>query len=405
MKIIVFNYNIPRFNMSSGERRFVALLELLAESHEIDLCVTRFYGDYLKEEYQKYIPVLKSKGINVLPVKQGIVEEALRSKKYDIGFFEFYWIGEEVLHTFWKMQPHAVTIVDSVDVHFAREETQAKLGQIPRKKVEETRRRELGIYRDADITLAVSREDVSLLKDTHQVGEVLFVPNIVPTIPRKPGPRNPVAIFIGSYLWPPNCDAMAWFTSEVWPLIHERNKKSRFQIVGSSPTPEILEMDGIPGVEVLGFVPDTTPYLENAAVSVAPLRYGGGMKGKVNEALAHGLPVVSTGIGAQGFHPENDREMIVTDDPEEFAKAVLELFDDHGKQEQMGLAGQELNARHCSPKMVKKFLAGMTDLAASLAGPGLTRAHAGKVRRLRNQARIKKVRDILNHYREKLLKK
>jgi glycosyltransferase involved in cell wall biosynthesis len=384
--------------MSSGERRFVALLEILAGSHEVEFCVARFSPDYLKEEYQKYIPKLEERGINVLPVKKGIVEETLRKKKYDIGFFEFYWIGEENLHLFWKYQPQAVCVVDSVDVHFAREETQAKLGQIPWKKVEETRKRELNVYCNADITLAVSREDVTLLSEKYKVNNVVFVPNIVPTVPRKPGRRDPIAVFIGSYLWHPNCDAMKWFTGEVWPLIHQGNKQARFQIIGSSPTEEILAMDKIPGVEVLGYVPETTSYLEKAAVSVAPLRYGGGMKGKVNEALAHGLPVVSTTIGAQGFHPDNEIEMIVADEAEEFALAVATLFEDHEKQLQIGLAGQELNARHCSPEMVKKFLEEMVILAGKIQKSGVKRSNARKLRTFKMRSWIQKIKDTLRHY-------
>ncbi len=404
MKIIVFNYNIPRFDKSSGERRFVALLELLAQDHEVDLCVTRFYGDYLKEEYQRYIPLLNSKGIQVLPVKKRIVDEALLKKKYDIGFFEFYWIAEENIHKFWKYQPWAVTIVDSVDVHFAREESQAKLGQISQKKVDQTRQRELNVYSNSDITLAVSREDVTMLADSFGIKNVLFVPNIVPSVSRVKKERDPIAIFIGSYLWPPNCDAMIWFTSEVWPKIYKCNSKARFQIVGNSPTEEIQALNNLPGTNVLGFVPDTSPYLENAAISLAPLRYGGGMKGKVNEALAHGLPVVTTSIGAQGFHPQNGIEMIVADDPDKFASAVIELFEDQEKQHQIGMAGQELNARICSPERVKSYLADMVELAV-IIGKSKSRAMPTSRRLwLKVQFKIAKIRDIIKYYKSKQLK-
>lgn len=371
--MIVFSYNIPRADQSSGERRFVALLELMAEVCEVDLCVARFYGDYLKEEYQKHIPLLKGKGINVLPVKKGIVEEALKGKKYDIGFFEFYWMAEEVFHYFWKYQPKAVTIVDSVDVHFAREETQTRLGLIPKEKVEETKQRELKIYSQADITLAVSREDITLLTDSYGIEHVVFVPNIVPNMTRRPGLREPVALFVGSFLWPPNADAMQWFTTEVWPKVISRFPRGRFQIIGSAPTDDILAMNNLDGVEVLGYVPETTPYLENAAVSVAPVRFGGGMKGKVNEALAHGLPVVTTHIGAQGFGAVNGKEMIITDDPEQFADEIVGLFEQPEKQEEMGLAGQLLNARHCSPDVVRRQIGEMLSLADQIRRAGVKR--------------------------------
>ncbi len=405
MKIIVFTYNIPRYDRSSGERRFVALLELLAEDHLVDLCVTRFYNEYLQDEYQEYIPGLIEKGINVLPIRKGIAAEVLQDRKYDAGFFEFYWIAEENIFLFWKYQPGAITIVDSVDVHFAREESQAKLGKISFEKVRDTRERELNIYRNADITLAVSQEDITLLTDKYHVKNVLFVPNIVPSVLRKPGLREPVALFIGSFLWPPNADAMEWFTSEIWPIVHKKNPEAKFRIVGSSPSKEILALADIDGVEVLGFVPDTAPYLETAAVSVAPLRYGGGMKGKVNEALSYGLPVVATSIGGQGFHAENGKEMIITDDPGQLAAEIAGLFADAEKQERIGLAGQLLNERLCSPRVVKELLGVVMNKADEIRKKGSGRSSATRIFFWKIRARARKIKEIINYYKSRLGKK
>jgi len=370
----------------------------LAENHLVDLCVARFYEEYLQDEYQKYIPLLIGKGINVLPIRRGIAQEVLQQRKYDIGFFEFYWIAEENIFHFWKFQPGAITIVDSVDVHFAREESQAKLGQISWKKVNDTRKRELSIYRNADITLAVSEEDISLLRSKYHIRNVLFVPNIVPSVPRRPGLRDPVALFIGSFLWPPNADAMEWFTREIWPKIYKQNNKAKFQIIGSSPSPEMLALSEIPGIEVLGFVPETTPYLKNAAVSVAPLRYGGGMKGKVNEALSHGLPVVATSIGSQGFHAENGKEMIITDDPDQFAVEIIGLFEDYQKQELIGMAGQQLNASLCSPEVVRDLLKKMIEQAEFIRASGSKRSTSVKIFLWRMRSKVKTAREIIRHY-------
>jgi len=405
MKIIVFTYNIPRPDRSSGERRFVALLELLAEDHLVDLCVSRFYGDYLQDEHQRYIPKLVEKGINVLPIRKGIVEEVLQERKYDIGFFEFYWIAEENIFHFWKYQPGAITIVDSVDVHFAREETQAKLGIISEEKVKDTRNRELTIYRNADITLAVSQEDISLLTDKYHIKNVLFVPNIVPTVPRKPGNRKPVALFIGSFLWPPNANAMEWFTKDIWPKIHKQNPEARFHIVGNSPSEEVLALNNINGVEVLGFVPETAPYLENAAVSVAPLLFGGGMKGKVNEALSYGLPVVATTIGGQGFHAENGTEMIITDDPDQIVEEILSLFADPQKQERIGIAGQQLNARLCSPEVVKDLLKLMANKAEEIRSSGARPSTSYRIFSWKMRAKVRKLKEIIQYYKSRPGKK
>jgi O-antigen biosynthesis protein len=352
MKIIVFNKYFPRPDISSGERRFIGILELLAGKHKVDLCITAFSGEYLKPEYQQYADSLKIKGINVLPIEKNSVRKSLLRQKYDIGFFEFYWLAEKYLPYFWHYQPDAVTVVDSVDVHFAREESQANLGLISRKKAGNTKKREIRVYRNADMVIAVSEEDFDLLTKTLEKGKTLLIPNIVPSLVRAEIRREPVIIFIGSYAWPPNVDAVKWFTEKIWPIVHSNRNDARMQIIGSSITPEIEALKGIPGVEVLGYVTDTTLYLERAAISVAPLRFGGGMKGKVNEALAHGIPVIATSTGAQGFHANNGEEMIITDDPVEFAGAILRLIDDPQLQRKIGLAGQALNERYCSPEAV-----------------------------------------------------
>jgi len=366
MKTIVITYSIPRPDQSSGERRFVNLLELLAEKHEVDLCVARFGEWLLSKKFRPYIENLEAIGVNVLPIHTNSVKEALSNNRYEAGFFEFYWIAEETIDIFRKLQPQAVTIIDSVDLHYAREETQAKVGLIPANKAAETKKRELRIYREADITIAVSLNDLQILSEKDNIANVLLVPNIVETIERKEISREPVVIFIGAYLWPPNVDAVKWFIKEIWPKVYERNNKAEFLVIGSDPPDEIKEFESKPGVQVLGFVPETKPYLDKAAVSVAPLRYGGGMKGKVNEALAHGIPVVATSIGAQGFEVENGKQMFVEDEPGKFADSVIELLNNPDKQRSMGLAGQKLNESICSPEVVREMINKVMDKAMEI---------------------------------------
>ena len=152
----------------------------------------------------------------------------------------------------------------------------------------------------------------------------------------------------------------------VWPLIIREQKNARLMIVGSRPPEEITSMALVEGIEVLGFVPETAPYLDKAAIAIAPLRYGGGMKGKVNEAMAHGLPVVSTTIGAQGFHAKNGEEMFITDDPEEYAMYVLKLLGDEALQMKMGQAGQRLNETLSSPEVIEIAITRMITLCSQL---------------------------------------
>ncbi len=383
LKIIVFTYTIPRPDISSGERRFAGILETLAKKYDVELCIARFRPCFLNKDFQSYIPPLERKNIKVLPIRKGIVKETLEKKKYDVGIFEFYWLAEEAMPIFMKYQPQAVTIVDSVDVHFAREESQAKLGLIKFKKVRATKKRELMIYQLADISIAVSKEDYDILYDREKVGVVSMGPNVVPSVKRSDKKREPVAIFIGSYAWPPNADAVKWFVKEIWPVVYKQNDKAKFLIIGSGPTEDVKSLSKEKGVEVLGFVPETEPYLDMAAVSIAPMRFGGGMKGKVNEALAHGVPVITTTIGGQGFDAVNEKEMIIEDEPEKFAQAIVDLFNDHDRQIRLGKAGRKLNERLCSPAVVDSYLDEMMGAAKKIKMTKSGKIRKGAILKLR----------------------
>lgn len=369
-RILVVSYNFPRPDMSSGELRFVSILEILCGFWDLDFCVADSHVEWnSSEEMIPYIKKLEDMGIRVLKPSKESFSNAVRDNHYAGGYFNLYWIAEEMMPRFKIAQPDAFTIVDSVDVHFAREETQAKLGAVEMTQVLQTKKRELGVYRSADVTIAVSKDDLQLLSLKEGVKNIFLIPNMVREYPRIEGKRDPIVIFIGSYAWYPNPEAVIWFTTAIWPTIHALKPKAEFLIIGSDPTPAVLALADIPGVKVLGYVPETRPYLEKAAVSVAPLLVGGGMKGKVNEAMAHGIPVVSTSIGAQGFDFIHGKNMMVTDDPDEFAKCVISLLEDEKLQRQVGLAGKHLNAAICSHTAVKKNIREMADHCNRLIPP------------------------------------
>lgn len=366
MKILVISENIPKPDFSSGDRRFLGILKILGSKHEVSFCIPNNQPWLKVEENQEYIDHIESLNVRFMPFNEGLFEKTIVEDKYDVAFYEFYWIAEKYVIPLIKHQPNAIVVVDSVDLHFAREETQQKLGQITKRQVRRTKRRELSIYRLADITIAVSDEDQDRLTNKEKTGYVSLIPNVVPSVTRTDKIRDPELLFIGCYAWPPNVDGMLWFTDNVWPLIINKKSDTKLMVVGSQPTDEINNLANIEGIVVTGRVPETEPYLDSAAVSIAPLRYGGGMKGKVNEALAHGLPVVSTSIGAQGFDIKNGEEMFVADEPEEFANAVLTLLNDNKLQRKMGIAGQQLNEKLCSPGVIEQNIDGMLSLSQNI---------------------------------------
>jgi glycosyltransferase involved in cell wall biosynthesis len=243
-------------------------------------------------------------------------------------------------------------IIDSVDVSFARSAAGVVVGAVDPAFAELEYQFELPTYRAADAVVVVSDDDEKILTREGDMPPLYVLPIIMPTRPRVPGERKCEALFIGGFKHEPNLDGLRWFISDVWPAVRAAVPAACVKVIGSHAPPEVWAFQQVPGVEVLGFVPDTNPYLDQAAVSIAPLRYGAGMKGKVAEAMASGLPVVTTRVGAQGFGAVHGKHLLIADVPADFAQALIDLFLDPQCRERLGRAGQQHIAGMCGPEAV-----------------------------------------------------
>jgi glycosyltransferase involved in cell wall biosynthesis len=134
-------------------------------------------------------------------------------------------------------------------------------------------------------------------------------------------------VFVGGYQHVPNVDAVLYFVKEVMPLLREKLPGVRFYVVGSKPPPEIQAL-AAEDVIIMGFVEDLTTLLNKMRLSVAPLRYGAGIKGKIGTAMAVGLPVVATQLAAEGMLLNDGENVLVAEEPEDFASAVCKLYQD-----------------------------------------------------------------------------
>lgn len=130
----------------------------------------------------------------------------------------------------------------------------------------------------------------------------------------------------------------------------------QLKIIGSYPPPRTIHALASKHVEVLGYVPETVPYLESTHVSVAPLRHGGGMKGKVGEAMSYRLPVVKTSLGAEGFRLEPSKNLLIGDTPELFSAQVIALLDDSALYNHIFKSGYDFFEKHFSTQAVERML-------------------------------------------------
>jgi glycosyltransferase involved in cell wall biosynthesis len=180
----------------------------------------------------------------------------------------------------------------------------------------------------ADTTLAVSEAEKALLAEEVPGADVRVLSNIHQVTPTAtPFEYRQDILFIGGFNHPPNTDAVIYFCRDMFPRIAEALPGVRFYVIGSDPPPEVSSLAS-KGVRILGYVRDVGPYWRECRLSVAPLRFGAGVKGKINESLAHGVPVVATSIAAEGMFLENGRSALIADGPDAFAEAVVRLYDD-----------------------------------------------------------------------------
>jgi GT2 family glycosyltransferase len=148
--------------------------------------------------------------------------------------------------------------------------------------------------------------------------------------------------FIGGFKHPPNVESVKWFVENVWPSVHARLPGVEFHIVGSEAPKDIIALGGRPGVRFVGYVQDLDPLLAGYRLSVAPLLYGAGIKGKLGTAMGAGVPCVSTTVGAEGMGIVDGVHAAVRDDPEGFAEAVVTLYGDRAQWEKLSEKGRRL---------------------------------------------------------------
>ena len=203
------------------------------------------------------------------------------------------------------------------------------------------------VCRTFDAVLAVSEADKAALADASggkgnlMVAPIAVDPETIPLIPRAPQADH--ILHIGTMFWPPNVDGVLWFLREIYPLIQRDRPDVCFDIVGAHPPKELTDLgSNTTGVTVTGYVKEPTDYLNKTGVMVVPLLAGGGMRVKILEALAKGLPIVTTSIGCEGIAVENGRHLLVADSPHKFAQATLRLLKDHAYANTLARNGRDL---------------------------------------------------------------
>lgn len=201
--------------------------------------------------------------------------------------------------------------------------------------------------------VAVSEQDAQTMREQYGVSSVAAVPTGVDVEyfapPANGARRSAELVFVGSMDWLPNDDGIRWFTEAVFPLVRQRIPHATLIVVGRTPSPDMQRLASrIAGVAVTGSVPDVRPYLHRAALSVVPLRIGGGTRLKIYEAMAAGVPVVSTTIGAEGLPVHDGEHIAIADSPEAQAARIASLLEQPAAATALADRARSYVSQHCS---------------------------------------------------------
>jgi GT2 family glycosyltransferase/Tfp pilus assembly protein PilF len=364
-KILIIMPFLPMYDRAAGEKRWFHTLKIINKHFDIVFLARNGLGQL------KYVNRLEEMGITVFHTDQSRLSQMgidargpvwidlpllLKSNDFSAVIVGFYHMAHQYYRDIRTYSPRSFFIIDSFDVCFIRQRRRAELGGDPKEiwQALETKRLELDMYRKADMVLTVTEQDRERLLEVAPDLRVGISTDIHPVLEDLGQANRENIVFVGNYKHDPNVDAVLYFVENIWPGIKHRLPDVKFYIVGNSPTEEI-EALASDDIIVTGFVPEVTPYLLESKVFVVPLRYGAGLKGKIGEALAGGIPIATTSIGAEGMHLVHGKNAMIADEPDEFADRVAELYTDSALWQELASEGRDHAIRNYSYEAVEAY--------------------------------------------------
>lgn len=348
-------------DQDAGSLRMVRLLEELVGLGAKVTFVTLYVAD--REPYRNQLQQL---GVEVLyPPRETTVRGYLQrcGRNLDAVLLSRADVAEQLLGTVRELAPQARCIFDTVDLHYLREERMAQLQASPvlAQAAAARKRVELGLMQQADVTLVVSPFEQALLAQELPTTRI----EVLSTIHEPLGCAAEYAqraglLFIGGFNHPPNVDAMLYYAAEIAPQIERELGAIKTWIIGSNPPAEILALAS-ETLLVEGFVEDVSAHFARARLSIAPLRYGAGVKGKINTSMAYGVPVIATPIAAEGMALTDGVDVLIGADAASFAAAVIRAYRDAHLWEQLSANGMRNLEQHFSRHRARQTLAALLD--------------------------------------------
>jgi O-antigen biosynthesis protein len=372
-RVLVIDADYPRPDRDSGSLRMFNMLVLLRELG----CHVQFWATGAADR-DDYARTLEQHGIELILAPSRT--QALRwwyehGATLDVVLLSRLPVALGSLRLARSYAAQAAVIFDTVDLHFLRIARGAAMtgDSAAATWAEELRQSELDLMRKADLTLVVSEYERNLLRELVPAVDVQVLSNVHPVHGRHaPFAARAGLLFLGNFEHEPNIDAARWLIEEIMPRMRTRRAGVNLHIVGYAAI-EALAGCVSEDVQVHGFVADLEPVLRSVKLALAPLRYGAGVKGKINMAMSYGVPVVTTPVGAEGMALVNRRDAMIAESCDAFVDAIAELYDSEQLWLTLSDHGMENVRRHFSPDEARQTLKRVLTVKSKFHAPDLAR--------------------------------
>ena len=365
-KLSILTPIIPYPPLSGGTAHIVQVVQQLARFYRVSLYALAAdpaavsWGPLAEwcEQTRACAPTKRSKwGLEPPAVRQeysadlvATLRQAWAAQPPDIVQLEFTSMAQ---YAPLAREAGAFVVCTAIDLAFR---TQARRARMQRGLARKGRRwlgalslwqYELRALRHCDLVLTLSAEDATALRRWLPRLPIRYVPSGI-DLQEWPVCFDPRAedevLFVGNYLHPPNVEGALWLAREVWPLVRRLRPGARLTLAGRAPPPEIAALTAA-DVRVPGMVDDLRPLYARASLVTAPIFWGSGVRIKILEALACGLPLVTTALAAEGIDLRQGESALFAEQPGEFAAAIARLLDDAALRVRLAAAGRALVER------------------------------------------------------------
>jgi len=310
---------------------------------------------------EPYTTELQQKGIEVIYGPNDF-KSFLDSRKkfYDVVIMARPYIASKYIDIIKNHDDSCKIIYDTTDLHFLRMRRQQTFDKnLSDSEINKMHNLELTLMRKSDVTILTSEIEQKILKKEDPSINIAIIPNVHTIeidIPEFENRKD--LMFLGGFQHLPNIDAVKYLASEIFPKIQKELFGIKLYIVGSNPPKEIIDLQ-TENFLITGYQKDISSYFKQCRLMLSPLRFGAGVKGKITQSLAYGLPVVTSSIGSEGIKLVDGENCMISDNVDDFVKKTVSLYHDKEnwkKFSKNGLKIAELYSPETTQLILKKIL-------------------------------------------------